>query len=61
MEKYVIVKFIKNEKTGKEIPVILLDSQNEIMEFDDKDEAERIKNLFQVNSDSGHVYGIKRI
>jgi len=57
---YVIVKHIKTE-IKKRIPVILLDSQGEIWEFETENEAEKMKNIFQTNSDSGHVYEVKKI
>jgi hypothetical protein len=60
MEKWVIIKRIKNN-FGVEIPVILLDSLGEVMEYDDIDEANKMRDLFQVNSDSGHIYEVKKI
>ena len=61
MERYVIVKKIKNPRTGIEVPVILVDSHSEIMEFENKTEAEKMKDLFQINSDSGYNYEVKKI
>jgi glutaredoxin len=60
MEKYIIIKHIKNNR-GISVPVILIDSQNEIMEFESEKEATELKTLFQANSDSGHIYEVKRI
>jgi hypothetical protein len=57
---YVIIKHIKTENKTK-VPVILLDSQGEIWEFDSQKEAEKMKNIFQNNSDSGHKYEVKKI
>lgn len=57
---YVIVKHIKTENKTR-VPVILLDSQGEIWEFDTEIEAEKMKDTFQTNSDSGHVYEVKKI
>lgn len=57
---WVIVKNVKND-TGKVLPVILIDSQNEILEFETYEQAERVKNLFETNSDSGYKYEIKKI
>ena len=57
---YVIVKQIKTENKTK-VPVILLDSQGEIWEFNTEKEAEKMKDTFQTNSDSGHVYEVKKI
>ena len=57
---YVIIKHIK-KINKKRVPVTLLDSQGEIWEFETQDEAEEMKNIFQTNSDSGHVYEVKKI
>lgn len=58
---YVIIKNIKNKKTGKMLPVILLNSDNEVWEFNTEKEADNMKNIFLKNSDSGHDYFIKKI
>jgi len=58
---FVIIKSIKNKKSGKWLPVILLNSDNEVWEFDTENEAEKMKDIFQKNSDSGHVYTVKKI
>jgi hypothetical protein len=58
---YVIVKHIKLEESKKRVPVILLNTQSEIWEFDTEKEAEKMREIFELNSDSGHVYEIKRI
>lgn len=57
---YVIVKYIKN-KNNKELPVILIDNQSEILEFSSIDEAEKMKEIFQKNSDSGYKYEVKKL
>ena len=57
---FVIVKFIKNKK-GVEMPVILLNIHDEILEFNTYDEAEITKELFEKNSDSGHKYIVKQL
>jgi hypothetical protein len=57
---YVILKHIKN-KTNKVLPVILVDNQSEILEFDSLDEAEKMRDIFQKNSDSGYKYEVKKI
>ena len=57
---YVIVKQIKTE-SKKRLPVILLNSESEIWEFDSIEEAEEMKEIFQTNSDSGHIYEVKKI
>jgi hypothetical protein len=58
---YVIIKQIKNKKTGKWLPVIILNSDHEVWEFDTISEAEKMKDIFQQNSDSGHIYEVKKV
>ena len=57
---YVIVKFIKNNK-GVEMPVIIIDTHNEVLEFDTYEEAEKIRDIMEKNSDSGYKYEVKKI
>jgi hypothetical protein len=57
---FVIVKFIKNKK-GVEMPVILLNIHDEILEFNTYEDAEVTKELFEKNSDSGHKYIVKQL
>jgi hypothetical protein len=57
---FVLVKFIKNKK-GVEMPVILLNIHDEILEFNTYEEAEITKELFEKNSDSGHKYIVKQL
>ena len=57
---YVIVKHIKTE-SKKRVPVILLNTESEIWEFDTLESAEKMKTLFELNSDSGYKYEVKRI
>ena len=62
---YCIIKNIKikNEPSDipKILPVILLDNQDEVLEFENFDEAEKFKVLLQKNSDSNHTYLVKEI
>jgi len=58
---YIIIKLVKEQMRDKELPVILLNSESEVMEFDTIDEAEEMRNRFEVNSDSGHRYMLKKI
>ena len=60
MGNYVIVKMIK-QNNNKVVPVILLDSTSTVMEFDTLEDAEKIKNTFQINSDSDYKYEFKKI
>jgi hypothetical protein len=56
---YCIIKYIKLDK--KELPVIILNSQDEVLEFDTEVNAEDFKNILQMNSDSGYRYVVKKI
>lgn len=55
---FIIVKHVKRS-TGLVVPVILLDSSHEVLEFDAKDEADALAQLLELNSDSGHTYEVK--
>ena len=57
---YVIVKMIKNVN-GRQLPVIILDSQGEIWEFSNEKDAEKMRITFENNSDSGYTYFVKKI
>ena len=57
--KYIILKQIKNEEV--KLPVVLIDSLGEVLEFEDLQEAEKTRDLFQNTPDSGHLYEIKKI
>jgi hypothetical protein len=58
---YVIVKHVKMRDNKNRVPVILLNSDNEVWEFETGKDAEEMKEIFQTNSDSGHVYEVKKI
>ena len=57
---YVIIKHVKTGNK-KRLPVILLNSESEIWEFDTFDQAEKMKSIFELNSDSGHKYEVRKI
>ena len=57
---FVIIKNVKNKK-GISIPVIILNSDHEVWEFDTYEAAEKMKDIFETNSDSGHIYLVKKI
>lgn len=57
---YVIVKYIPNEN-GIEMPVLIVDTHSEVLEFDTPEEAEKVKDIFQANTDSGYRYVVKRV
>ena len=57
---YLIIKEIKSNN-GKILPVVLLDSQADVMEFEEKEEADKMAAILNINSDSGHTYRVKKI
>jgi hypothetical protein len=57
---YIIIKNIE-QPNGKVLPVVILDSNSEVWEFDTQFEAEKIREIFEKNSDSGHKYEVKKI
>lgn len=57
---YVIIKEIKS-MSGQILPVILLDTHSDVMEFDTREEADRMVDILNINSDSGHNYKVKKI
>ena len=57
---YLIIKEIKSDN-GKVLPVVLLDSQSDVMEFDTMEEADKMAAVLNINSDSGHTYRVKKI
>jgi len=57
---YLIIKEIKSDN-GKVLPVVLLDSQADVMEFDNREEADKMAAVLNINSDSGHTYRVKKI
>lgn len=57
---YIIVKHIKTDHNTT-LPVVIVDTQCEVLEFDTIEEAEKMRNIFEVNSDSGHKYEVKKI
>jgi hypothetical protein len=59
-KSFVIVKILQTSK-GKPQHVLLVDSNNEILEFDDKHKAEYIANIFEMNSEQGFTYYVREI
>ncbi len=57
---YCIIKLMKNDN-GVELPVILLDNQDEVWEFQSADEAIKIAEILTKNSDSGYRYYVKKV
>ena len=58
---YIIIKLVKDLNREKELPVVILDSEDDVLEFETKEEAEEMRVRFEVNSDSGHKYKVKKI
>lgn len=56
---WVILKMVTHH-TGVQLPVILVDSHSEIISFETEEEALKLKEIFEVNSDSGHKYTVKK-
>jgi hypothetical protein len=57
---YIIIKMVKNAVRQTELPVIILDGEGEVLEFDTIEQAEDMRARFEINSDSGHKYRIKK-
>lgn len=57
---YVIVKHVKT-KNNRILPVIMLDTQGEVWEFDNREKAQEMTNIFNINTDSGHKYEVKQV
>lgn len=58
---YIIIKLIKDQRSEKELPVIILDAEGEVLEYDTIEDAEEMRARFEINSDSGYKYRIKKI
>jgi hypothetical protein len=57
---YVIIKHVKT-KNNRILPVVMLDAQGEVWEFDNKDKAQEMANILNTNTDSGHKYEVKKV
>jgi hypothetical protein len=57
---YVIIKHVKTQN-NRLLPVIMLDTQSEVWEFDNKDKAQEMVNILNTNTDSGHKYEVKKV
>ncbi len=58
---FVIVKNVKTRVNKKSLPVVLLNVENEVWEFDNYYEAERIKENLETNSRCNASFQIKKI
>lgn len=59
-DAYIIVKVL-TKPGGKPQHVFLVDNHNEILEFDTKEEAQKVADLFETNSENGWEYYVKMI
>jgi hypothetical protein len=57
---YCIIKLMKN-LNGVELPVILLDNNDEVWEFENVDVAIKMSEILTKNSDSGYRYYVKKV
>ena len=57
---YVIIKHVKTQN-NRILPVVMLDAQGEVWEFDNKDKAQEMVNILNTNTDSGHKYEVKQV
>jgi hypothetical protein len=57
---YIIIKEIESIK-GTKLPVIMLNSQAEILEFENESEALNLADIMNTNTDSGHKYSVKKV
>jgi hypothetical protein len=57
---FVIIKNV-SLPNNRILPVIMLNEQGEVWEFDNKDKVQEMVNILNTNTDSGHKYEIKKI
>ena len=57
---FVIIKEVINDR-GVKMPVVLLDGSDEVLEFSDLDNATATAKLFELNSECGWKYIVKKI
>jgi hypothetical protein len=60
VKSYCIIKKII-QSNGKTLNVVLLDSNHEVLEFEDNQEAQNWADILTGNSDSGWEYIVKEI
>lgn len=59
---YIILKYIKTDITGSnKLPIVMLDTNDEVWEFKDKEEAQHIANILAQNSTTGKEYEVKKV
>lgn len=59
---YIILKYIKTDITGSnKLPIVMLDTNDEVWEFKDKEEAQHIADILAQNSTTGKEYEVKKV
>jgi hypothetical protein len=58
---WIIIKKMELTEKGVKVPVVIIDTHGEVLDFEDYSEAEKTRLLFQSNSDSAHEYILKEI
>jgi hypothetical protein len=59
-DAYIIVKIL-TKKGGKPQHIFLVNSHNEILEFDTREKAQSVADLFVTNSENGWLYYVKKV
>ena len=57
---YIIIKEIESMR-GTKLPVIMLNGQAEVLEFENEALALNFAEIMNTNTDSGHKYSVKQI
>ena len=60
IKMYIIIKEIES-RTGTKLPVIMLNGQAEVLEFEKEAEALNFADIMNTNTDSGHKYSVKKV
>ena len=60
-KSFCIIKRMTQPSNGRPLNVVLIDSNNEVLEFSTRDEAENWAKILTQNSDSGWEYIVKEI
>lgn len=59
---YIILKYITTESSGSHrIPVVMLDTNDEVWEFEQEKEAHHIAEVLEQNSTTGKVYEVRKV
>jgi hypothetical protein len=59
---YIILKYITTESSGSHrIPVVMLDINDEVWEFEKEKEAHHIAEVLEQNSTTGKTYEVRKV